>query len=135
MIPFSKLKDQDAYCRHLKDIYSTSDNSERILNQLQNTLVFISCGTHQANCSNRFTAVPSQISFSANARPLVIYEIGPGNGTLAANILKTLKDDFPQIYERTEYNLIEISQHLREKQKAKLVPCIGITCDSPIYPS
>lgn len=123
VIPFSKLKDQDAYCRHLKDIYSTSDNSERSNSTSTNHARFHQLWHTPSELFQPFYGrAITNFLLSNTPGPLVIYEIGPGNGTLAANILKTLKDDFPQIYERTEYNLIEISQHLREKQKAKLVP-------------
>lgn len=44
--------------------------------------------------------------------PLVIYEVGPGNGTLAGDILNYLARESPSLYKCTEYHLIEISGKL-----------------------
>lgn len=60
----------------------------------------------------------------------VIYEIGAGNGTLALDILDVLQEEYPDVYERTRYNIIEISESLVKLQKAKLQskhPCVNIT--------
>ncbi|KAL9713453.1 hypothetical protein Ac2012v2_003063 [Leucoagaricus gongylophorus] len=50
----------------------------------------------------------------------VIYEIGAGNGSLAESILEYLKDVYPDVYERTRYNIIEISGNLAKIQKKRL---------------
>ncbi|TFK74970.1 DUF185-domain-containing protein [Pluteus cervinus] len=50
----------------------------------------------------------------------IIYEIGAGNGTLAMNILDFLRDEYPDVYERTRYNIIEISGNLANLQRKKL---------------
>lgn len=47
---------------------------------------------------------------------LVIYEMGGGNGTLMCNILNYIKKHEPEIYEKTQYKIIEISNQLAEKQ-------------------
>ena len=48
---------------------------------------------------------------------MVIYEIGPGNGTLAENVIDALaQQNIP-----VEYNLIEISARLRSRQQASLL--------------
>lgn len=60
----------------------------------------------------------------------VIYEIGAGNGTLARNILDYLRDEHPEVYDRTRYNIIEISGSLAELQRKLLCedhPCVKIT--------
>ncbi|KAK7056279.1 hypothetical protein VNI00_002832 [Paramarasmius palmivorus] len=50
----------------------------------------------------------------------IIYEIGAGNGTLALNILDYLRSNYPEVYDRTRYTIIEISASLANKQKARL---------------
>ncbi|KAG5647526.1 hypothetical protein DXG03_009463 [Asterophora parasitica] len=50
----------------------------------------------------------------------IIYEIGAGNGTLAMDILDHLRDEYPEVYERTRYNIIEISGSLVTLQKQRL---------------
>lgn len=59
----------------------------------------------------------------------VIYEIGAGNGTLALDILDYLREDYPDVYERTQYNIVEISDNLAKLQKEKLNtahPCVTV---------
>ncbi|KAK7207153.1 S-adenosyl-L-methionine-dependent methyltransferase [Myxozyma melibiosi] len=50
---------------------------------------------------------------------LVIYEVGGGNGTLMLNILDYIRETHPDVYERTRYNIIEISETLAAKQAAR----------------
>ena len=59
----------------------------------------------------------------------IIYEIGAGNGTLAMDILDYLRDEYPEVYDRTRYNIIEISGKLVKLQKKKLHkahPCVKV---------
>ncbi|KAG6813855.1 hypothetical protein H0H92_006262 [Tricholoma furcatifolium] len=51
----------------------------------------------------------------------IIYEIGAGNGTLAMDILNFLQEAYPEVYERTHYNIIEISGSLVQLQKKRLL--------------
>ncbi|KAI7829968.1 S-adenosyl-L-methionine-dependent methyltransferase [Kickxella alabastrina] len=60
---------------------------------------------HKADCAARHSD-----------DPLVIYEMGGGNGTLMADILGYVRDEEPAIYARVQYNLIEISAKLARKQ-------------------
>ncbi|KAI5952032.1 hypothetical protein KGF54_005107 [Candida jiufengensis] len=48
---------------------------------------------------------------------LIIYEMGGGNGTLMCNILSYIKKHEPEIYTKTQYKIIEISNQLAAKQK------------------
>ncbi|KAF8159569.1 S-adenosyl-L-methionine-dependent methyltransferase [Crassisporium funariophilum] len=59
----------------------------------------------------------------------IIYEIGAGNGTLALDILNLLQEEYPDVYERTRYNIIEISDSLVKVQKKRLQkahPCVKV---------
>jgi len=47
---------------------------------------------------------------------LVIYEIGAGNGTLAMDILDYIRSAYPEVYECTHYNIVEISGRLAKSQ-------------------
>ena len=51
---------------------------------------------------------------------LIIYEIGAGNGTLMADILDFLAIEAPEVYARTKYRIIEISDRLVGKQKGSV---------------
>ena len=55
----------------------------------------------------------------SDSEPLVIYEVGAGNGTLMMNILDYLATTQPDIYERTQYNIIEISSKLADRQSKR----------------
>ncbi|KDQ61340.1 hypothetical protein JAAARDRAFT_203873 [Jaapia argillacea MUCL 33604] len=50
----------------------------------------------------------------------VIYEIGAGNGTLALNILDYIRDEYPEVYDRTRYHIAEISGRLAKIQRKRL---------------
>lgn len=53
-------------------------------------------------------------------KDLIIYEMGGGNGTLMTNILDYIRDTQPEVYERTRYKVIEISDQLAHKQQSAL---------------
>lgn len=60
----------------------------------------------------------------------VIYEIGAGNGTMALDILDYIQAEYPDVYDRTRYNIIEISENLSRIQRKKLSavhPCVSVT--------
>ena len=49
-----------------------------------------------------------------------MYEIGAGNGTLMRNILDYIRDTDPEVYQRTKFNIIEISPSLAALQLRNL---------------
>jgi hypothetical protein len=53
---------------------------------------------------------------------LVIYELGGGNGTLALNLLDFIKRDYPEVYDRTQYHIVEISAQLADRQRRLVSP-------------
>ena len=55
-------------------------------------------------------------NLAQEGHPLVIYEIGGGNGTLARDILDWLRDNRPEVYEMTRYTTVEISTRLAARQ-------------------
>jgi hypothetical protein len=65
----------------------------------------------------------------------VVYEIGAGNGTLAEDILNFLQRDYPDVYERTRYNIVEISGNLAEIQRRRLAhhPCVTVNHKSVFH--
>ena len=56
--------------------------------------------------------------------PLVFHaiEFGPGRGTLARDLLDTVRATYPDLYSRLKYWLIDISPALRTAQQARLLP-------------
>lgn len=50
---------------------------------------------------------------------LIIYEIGAGNGTLMGDILDYLAAHEPEVYSRTKYRIIEISERLQDMQRGR----------------
>lgn len=49
--------------------------------------------------------------------PLVIYEMGGGNGTLMADVLAYVRQHAPEVYRHTSYRIIEILSKLAAQQK------------------
>lgn len=63
------------------------------------------------------------VNYKLNSYPyndLIIYEAGAGNGTLMLNVLDYIKENEPEVYERTKYRIIEISSKLFNKQNSRL---------------
>ncbi len=58
-------------------------------------------------------------AITKNYYKINLIEMGGGNGTLADDILRTIKK-FPEIYQKVNYNILDISEFLISKQKAKL---------------
>ncbi|KUI57098.1 hypothetical protein VP1G_04402 [Cytospora mali] len=52
---------------------------------------------------------------------LIIYEMGAGRGTLMLNIMDYIRDVEPEVYERTRYKIIEISEGLAGVQEQALM--------------
>ena len=57
---------------------------------------------------------------------LVIYEIGAGNGTLPIDILDFIRSAYSEAYERTLYNIVEISGRLAKQRYRKNSLFLGI---------
>lgn len=51
---------------------------------------------------------------------LIIYEMGAGNGTMMLNILDYIRANHPDVYDRTQYKIIEISSTLASLQAEHL---------------
>ncbi|KAJ1499848.1 hypothetical protein HMI55_004185, partial [Coelomomyces lativittatus] len=49
--------------------------------------------------------------------PMLIYEVGGGNGTLMGNILDYLKETAPEVYHGVQYTMIEVSPTLSKEQQ------------------
>ena len=52
--------------------------------------------------------------------PFHILECGPGQGTLARDILSTLQSEAPDVYRRAHYDMLEVSAALRDAQQSLL---------------
>ena len=54
--------------------------------------------------------------------PYVIYEIGAENGTLAMDLFDFIRNAYPEVHERTRYNIVEIGGRLAKLQEELLDP-------------
>lgn len=58
--------------------------------------------------------------------PLVIYELGAGDGSLTGDVMRYLEEVLPsEAYERVEYNIVEISERLAKGQEEKLAKWVS----------
>ncbi|ODN84079.1 hypothetical protein L202_00098 [Cryptococcus amylolentus CBS 6039] len=53
------------------------------------------------------------------SEPLVIYEVGAGNGSFMVDAMRYIKENHPEIYPKTSYRIIEISAALAKGQKER----------------
>ncbi|WWC66472.1 uncharacterized protein I206_100374 [Kwoniella pini CBS 10737] len=51
--------------------------------------------------------------------PLILYEVGAGNGSFMIDSLNFLKKNHPEIFKKVEYRIIEISTSLAKGQKSR----------------
>ena len=64
--------------------------------------------------------------------PICLYEIGAENGTLAMDLLDFIRNAYPEVYERTRYNIVEIGGRLAKLQEEPSIhgprhdPCVSI---------
>lgn len=56
---------------------------------------------------------------------LIVYEMGAGNGTMVLNMLDHIRDIYPEVYERTQVRIIEISSSLAAMQSNRLLRDAG----------
>lgn len=59
-------------------------------------------------------------TFSAT-NPFALTEVGGGNGSCAIGILDFLRDNYPELYKHTRYEIIDVSKPFHEMQKKVLV--------------
>lgn len=48
-----------------------------------------------------------------------MYEVGAGNGSFMLDALKYIREEHPDVYERTQYKIVEISPALAKIQKER----------------
>lgn len=58
-------------------------------------------------------------TFNAN-NPFSLTEVGGGNGSCAVGILDFLRDNYPELYEHTRYEIVDVSKPFHEMQKKVL---------------
>lgn len=124
-IQFEKLKDENDYNNTVRKIYDdnisqhgnswrrevaapgdgSKSTAERDLYQLwhtPSTLFRPHYGRAIANCILR--------KWDGKA-PIIIYEVGPGNGSLCEDIMLHFQQEIPSHIDKVEYHLIEISKY------------------------
>jgi hypothetical protein len=110
---FSKLPDKDAYWTCLQKMY---DNVNRERDSWHTAVELFKPWFGRAIANYLL----QQYNNWQNEVPLLIYEIGGGNGTLMVNILDYIEEHAPQIYQSCSYILYEISPGLYQRQKEAL---------------
>lgn len=66
--------------------------------------------------------IASQWTAASSSQPLVLYEVGGGNGTHARHVLDWLQRHAPAAYAGCSYTLLEFSGRLRDAQAAAVAP-------------
>lgn len=63
----------------------------------------------------------------------MVYEVGGGTGTNAMNVLNWLRREQPELYDRTEYTIVEISEQLAEQQRERVGALHKVTVASACF--
>ncbi|CAK9440641.1 uncharacterized protein LODBEIA_P46580 [Lodderomyces beijingensis] len=111
---YSDVADVDDFVENWRQSYPKADPKSKSL-QLWHTPTEL-FNPHYGESLARYILLNYKLNGSYPYEDLVIYEMGGGNGTLMCNILNYIKQQEPEIYDRTQYKIIEISNQLAEKQ-------------------
>ena len=104
-IDFKSLESQDAFLNLVHGLYSVSHH---VRSQLWHTPTEL----FQPFFGRALANYILKVHTPSEHEPLIIYEIGTGNGTLMLDILDYIQAHAPDQYATMEYHAIEISSHL-----------------------
>jgi len=111
---FKQMIGRDDYEKSIAKLYSNNNNKSRSSSHWLTPVEIFQPYYSQAICR--------WMTSSFKSKPLVIYEVGGGNGTNALHILDFIKLQRPDLYKTVKYNLVEISPTLASKQRVLLQP-------------
>ncbi|KAJ3300704.1 hypothetical protein HK104_007605 [Borealophlyctis nickersoniae] len=117
-IDFNSIKDNYAFMNHLAQLYKEVEGEYNDVNDIARQVWHTPTELFKPWYGYAMaTRMVSEFKRDPRgASELVIYEIGAGNGTLMVNILDYIKENEPELYKKTRYNIIEISTKLAERQ-------------------
>ncbi|KAJ3042928.1 hypothetical protein HDV00_006235 [Rhizophlyctis rosea] len=122
-IPFNEIRDEYEFHNHVAELYKDVDGELSEFNdmarQVWHTPTELFKPYYGYAIANHIVTKHRQTHASDPTAPLTIYEIGAGNGTLMLNILDWIKQHAPDLYPHTQYNIIEISGKLAERQNER----------------
>lgn len=121
---FNELRDEADFNRVLGERYTAFEDNldkkkENDTRQLWHTPTEL-FRPHYAEAMARYLVSNYKISSIYPWHDLVIYELGAGNGTFMLNVLDYIRDTDPDVYDRTQYKIIEISPALAALQRGRL---------------
>lgn len=111
-IPFRTLRDQDDYNKLVYGMYAAQTKPGQKFHQLWHTPSELFRPWYAQGIAE-WALKGGQ---TCDSDPLIIYEVGPGNGSLCGDICEYIKDRYPEQFPSMEYHLVEISAHLVKKQ-------------------
>ncbi|KAL0486025.1 NADH dehydrogenase [ubiquinone] complex I, assembly factor 7 [Acrasis kona] len=107
LLDFSRIEDEVDYVECLHDLYSNGRHAWGTPVELYQPWYG--------------RAIADYIINTRDAdKPLIIYEIGGGNGTCALSVLNYLREYYTPIYDQSHYNIIEVSKALHEIQVERM---------------
>ncbi|KAF2750625.1 DUF185-domain-containing protein [Sporormia fimetaria CBS 119925] len=120
---FNEMKSEEEFFQQLSRRYTDfedalDDQEPDDLRQLWHTPTEL-FSPYYGEAIARYLVDDYKINFYPH-QDLIIYEMGAGNGTMMLNIMDYLRDVHPDVYERTRYNIIEISSQLATLQQQGL---------------
>lgn len=108
-LSFKMMFGNPGYQRHLRELYKGSDDAWLTPVEL-----------FQPWYARGIAGFMAQQAEVTSGKPVSIVEVGGGNGTAARGMLDFIKEQHPEVYERTRYTLVEISGAMASRQHALL---------------
>lgn len=114
-IQFNQLKSTNDFMEHIAQLYSQYDEVEE-----DGALQVWHTPTELFKPYYGFAIAEYILSEHLkrnSGKPLIIYEMGAGNGTMMRNIMQYVQKKRPDLFSSMKYNIIEISRQLTERQE------------------
>ena len=112
-LPFATLRDEAAYREAARTHWNTGDSGSAWLTPCEIFTPYYGEAIARSIVARHKRAYGS-------SEPLQLLEIGGGNGTFAADVLRFLRREEPDLFSRCKYLLVEISESLADVQRRNL---------------
>jgi SAM-dependent MidA family methyltransferase len=106
-LDFNRMRDEKEYRKHISAMYRSGSGSWTTPVEVFHP--------HYARAIAKWA-----LRKHKEGKGMHFVEVGGGTGTCAVGILDFLKEDYPEIYEKSSYTIVDLSTEMNKLQKANL---------------